>query len=170
MLARSVCEATRHSDLKVSPFCTSRLPDVCCWRRPVSERQRREKHWDRHGEKQWEAVKINDNDAAKLRGKRDREGERDCQDSQGTWQRGLGNDSKEGKKVGYSERCIQGDRQQWRMRTSIGDDSERSDDRLKYTEDRQPTGSRTGHGENTHLNFTQAPMSLCYPLRLFYLV
>lgn len=36
------------------------------------------------------------------------------------------------------------------MRPGIWDDTERSDDRLKYTEDRQATGSQMGHGENAH--------------------
>lgn len=36
------------------------------------------------------------------------------------------------------------------MRSGIRDDNEGSDDRLKYKEDRQATGSWRGQGKNTH--------------------
>ena len=42
-----------------------------------------------------------------------------------------------------------GKTQQWRMRLSMRDDSERSDDRFRYTEGRQAAGSQIGH---THTN------------------
>lgn len=53
------------------------------------------------------------------------------------------------------------------MRLSTQDDTERSDDRLKYTEDRQATGSWMGHGENTHLHFTQSHTHPCVILGYF---
>lgn len=53
------------------------------------------------------------------------------------------------------------------MRPGIRDDTERSDDRLKYTEDRQATGSWMGYGENTHLHFTQSHTHPCVILDYF---
>lgn len=53
------------------------------------------------------------------------------------------------------------------MRPSIQDDTERSDDRLKYTKDGQATRSWIGHGENTHLHFTRAHvLVLCWTIFL----
>lgn len=53
------------------------------------------------------------------------------------------------------------------MRPGIWDDTERSDDRLKYTQDRQATGSWIGHGENTHSHFAQSHTHLCVILHHF---
>ena len=53
------------------------------------------------------------------------------------------------------------------MNLAIWDDTERSDDRLKYTEDRQATGSGTGHRENTHLHFKHNHTHLCVILDYF---
>lgn len=41
------------------------------------------------------------------------------------------------------------------MRSGIWDDNEGSDDRLKYKENRQATGSWRGQGKNTQLHFSQ---------------
>lgn len=44
VLTRSLCEAKRPSDLKVSPFDTMRPPVVCCcWRRPRDRETERER-------------------------------------------------------------------------------------------------------------------------------
>lgn len=43
-MERSLCEAERPSDLKVSPFDTMRPPDVCCWRHP-RDREKEERRW-----------------------------------------------------------------------------------------------------------------------------
>lgn len=47
VFARSLCEAKRPSDLKVSPFHTMRPPDVCCWRHPRYRERKRESEEER---------------------------------------------------------------------------------------------------------------------------
>lgn len=55
VLAQSLGEAKRPSDLKVSPFDTTRPPVVCCWRHPRDrkrERVRREMEKERRKQSQ----------------------------------------------------------------------------------------------------------------------
>lgn len=52
VLAHSLCEAKRPSDLKVSPFDTSRPPDVCCWRRPSGRKTDRERERAERGRRE----------------------------------------------------------------------------------------------------------------------
>lgn len=171
MLARSLCEAKRPSDLKVPPFDTMRPPDVCCWRRTRDrtressdgERERgRRKHSERDMRETIRNCEERRHRCSKtVVKKKDLGGSKNCQDSQKAGKEGkrrecdresLRNTAGRGRE---RERWIQRDRRRWRMRPGVRDDTGRSDDRLKYTEDRQATGSWQGYGENTHLHFTQ---------------